>query len=75
MAEKWNTGEKCRRKGGTSMVTYFVAETSESGARLQVVKGGKRIGIGRWHSWKIMEMDFTPSAPRLGKLAWFGNHT
>lgn len=69
----WVPGEKCRRKGGSSMITYYVANTNEDGVLLQVVKGGRRVGAGKWHSWKIMEMDFACSAKKLSKLTWYGN--
>lgn len=69
----WVPGEKCRRKGGSSMITYYVADTSEDGVRLQVLRGGRLIGAGKWHSWKTMEMDFAPSAKKLSKLTWYGN--
>ena len=71
----WVPGEKCRRKGTGAMNVYFVADTSETGALLQVIKGGKRLGAGRWHSWKNMEMDFIPSAKKLGKTTWYGAGT
>ncbi len=73
--DSWVIGEKCRRKGGASMITYYVAETSDTGVRLQVIRSGRAQGIGRWHSWKIMEMDFTPSAKKLGKITWYGHGT
>ena len=73
LEERWIVGEKCRRKGGNSMITYFVADTSETGVLLKIFKGGQATGTGRWHSWKIMKLDFLPSATKLAKLAWYGN--
>ena len=72
--QSWTTGEKCRRKGGNSMITYFVADTNEDGVMLKIFKGGRPIGTGKWHSWKNMEYEFLPSSSkRLSKLAWYGN--
>ncbi len=54
------------------MITYFVADTSEEGVLLKIFKGGRPVGTGIWHSWRNMELDFSPSAKQLSKLAWFG---
>ncbi len=72
--ESWTPGEKCRRKGGNSMIIYFVADTSVDGVLIKVWKGGRPIGTGKWHSWNIMQHEFMPSTKgRPGKQAWYGN--
>ena len=68
----WVPGEKCRRKLGNTMLTYVVADTNADGALVKVVKGGRAVGAGKWHSWDYMKAEFFPSAKKLGKHAWFG---